>query len=320
MGAANHNGWNRAAGGAGWAIALCACQIAPASSPPPRSTAGAEVRSVPRAVTVAAGSWNEAKRAADRATSSPPPAQSDAVESLHQFGKALSGQSGWSRAFAAWNQNSQQSAVPRPEPLSAEEWQSVLEGWTVSRALEFELDGRVYLGGAAYQIIAADSEDILETLIDPEHLKAALPLTHDAVWVSPAMRPLRPQAAPIQPQGVRIELHQGPALLRARYTVQLVRTDVHTLRFEVDRSRKHDIRDARGFFTAHQLNSTHSLVTVFVGVDLGGRFAQALVGRSVQRAALATPAHIRKYLEPMVQRRELAQVEDPAALARRLDL
>jgi hypothetical protein len=205
----------------------------------------------------------------------------------------------------------------------------VLEGWTVAQPLDFPLGDRKYVGGTAYQVVAAESDAILAALSDADQLPQALPLTHDAEQVPlasghpshwTAQEPPAPRAAspgsslgwleptgPARPRRVAVELEQGSALFKARYTVQLTRTDENTLRFSLDSARHHDIRDARGFFTAHRLNATHSLVTVFVGVDLGGGLAHSLLKRPVQKAALAAPAHIRRYLEPLAKRERIAR-------------
>jgi hypothetical protein len=228
--------------------------------------------------------------------------QKAAALSLSQRAVRLAEQSSWAHAFAAWAEPSSSESIPEPEPLLDSEWKRALEGWTVARPLEFEISGRRYVGGAAYQIIAAQSQDILTVLMDASQLPLALPLTHEAVQISGPPRLLpNPGASWTDSEGIAILLSQGTSLMRAHYAISLARPDAHTLRFTLDPSHEHDVRDARGYFTAHQLNRTHSLVTVFVGVDLGAGLATAFLRRKVQKAALATPAHIRGYVEPLVQ-------------------
>ncbi len=223
----------------------------------------------------------------------------------------------WRLAAEAWD------TIPAPEQPSASEWDLIAQGWTVARPLDFELDGRSYVGGAAYQLIAAGQHRILTTLTDPEQLRSALPLTHDAKQVaqadgrllpSPATAPSSSAGANRRPERlaggapwVAVELLQGNALLRAKYTVTLARPDAHTIKFTLDPTRKHNIRDARGFFTAHQVSPTHSLVTAFVGVDLGSGLVSALLRGAVQKATLSAPAHIRKYVEPIAKRERVAR-------------
>jgi hypothetical protein len=183
--------------------------------------------------------------------------------------------------------------------------------------MDFRLKGHKYVGGASYQVIAASPKEILAALSDANQLPLALPLTHDATEL-PLSAPSSVNVnsffmTPASPQNVTVELTQGNALFKARYTLELRRLDAHTLGFSLDSSRKHDIRDARGYFTAHQISPTHSLVSVFVGVDLGGGLAKALLRRPVQKAALSSPAHIRAYVEPIAQRQRIARA---AALAR----
>lgn len=191
----------------------------------------------------------------------------------------------WVLAAGEWGRQNI-PGFPEPESLSDEELRRVREGWTVCRALSFKLDGRHYAGGVAYQIVRSSPEDVLGALLDPRHLTRALPLTLDA--------------QPLEGPGtgkLSVELLQGKAPVLARYTMRLSRPHDHALRFALDKNRPHGIEDVRGYLTAQPFGDNHTLVTVAVGFDLGRPWMRALLDGPVQKAALAAPAHLRRYLE-----------------------
>lgn len=195
------------------------------------------------------------------------------------------GHDAWTLAASEWAELPA-AELPEPEALSEDELRRVREGWTVRRDLSFRFHGRTYTGGVAYQIMRAPSEEVIATLLDPNHLREALPLTHEAEL-------LDTDAA----HRLEVELLQGKAPVFTRYTLRLDRTDAHALRFALDPTRPHGIRDVRGYLTARPFHGDYCLVTVAVAFDLGGPWMRALFDRPVQNAALAAPAHLRRYLE-----------------------
>ncbi|OQX67870.1 MAG: hypothetical protein B6A08_12980 [Sorangiineae bacterium NIC37A_2] len=195
------------------------------------------------------------------------------------------GHDAWTLAASEWAELPA-AELPEPEPLSEEELQRVREGWTVRRDLSFRFHGRTYTGGVAYQIVRAPAEQVISTLLDANHLREALPLTHEA-------EPLDTDAT----HRLDVELLQGKAPVLTRYTLRLDRTSSHALRFALDPTRPHGIRDVRGYLTARPFSEDYCLVTVAVAFDLGGSWMRAIFDRPVQNAALAAPAHLRRYLE-----------------------
>lgn len=191
----------------------------------------------------------------------------------------------WALAAREWTSRAG-AGFPAQEPLSESEQRRVREGWTVTRPLSFELDGRKYVGGVAYQIVRVPSEQVLTALLDAERLPRALPLTLDA-------RPL--QSSPTDQ--LSVELLQGKAPIFARYTLHLSREREDALRFALDKDRPHSIEDVRGYLTSQPFTSDYALVTVAVGFDLGRSLMRSWLERPVQKAALAAPAHLRRYLE-----------------------
>lgn len=217
----------------------------------------------------------------------PVPSSAPAPSHAASHGGALAAvDTGWSLAAAEWG-SLDQGGFPTPEGLTADELRRIEEGWTVARPFEFEVNERSYVGGVAFQIVEAQSEDVLSALLDVQQIPRALPLTHRAHLVSSSSS-----------EDLVVEVVQGTSLVKARYSVRLTRVRDHAIRFSMDSSRPHDIRDARGYFTATRYSDRHTLVTVAVGIDLGHGIARSMLKRQVQKAALSAPAHLRRYVEP----------------------
>ena len=193
---------------------------------------------------------------------------------------------GWALAAAEWG-TGDHGGFPTPELLTSDELRRIEEGWTVARPFEFHVAGQTYVGGVAFQIIEAKQDDVLSALLDVNQIPSALPLTHRAKLVS------RSSA-----EDLLVEVVQGNSLVKARYSVRLTKVAGHAIRFSMDPERPHDIKDARGYFTATPYSDRHTLVTVAVGIDLGHGLARSMLKRHVQKAALSAPAHLRRYVEP----------------------
>lgn len=194
-------------------------------------------------------------------------------------------ENGWSLAAAEWG-SAGQGGFPTPEGLSSDELRRIEEGWTVARPFEFTSEHHAYVGGVAFQIVEASVEEVLSALVDVEQLPRALPLTHRARLVEKSDHDLV------------VEVVQGSSLMKARYAVRLTRVGDHAIRFTMDPAHPHDIKDARGYFTATRFSERHTLVTVAVGIDLGHGLARSMLKRQVQKVALSAPAHLRRYVEP----------------------
>lgn len=188
-------------------------------------------------------------------------------------------------ASHTWGEQDERSGFPLAERLSSSDWLRISQGWTVGKKLEFDYRGRAYVGGVAHQIVRAESQEILESLLDEHTIQRALPLTKEARIVG------RDQAT------IRMKLVQGTSLTNARYTVGITRASHDALRFSLVDDEQNDVRDLLGYVTATPFSKTHALVTVALGVDLGSKIKRALFQKHVQEAAVSMPAHMRRYLE-----------------------
>ncbi|HXK19067.1 MAG TPA: SRPBCC family protein [Polyangiaceae bacterium] len=169
-------------------------------------------------------------------------------------------------------------------------------GNMVTRPLRFDDAGGHYVGGVSYQVVDARPELVLAALADVNNWPEALPRTKSARLVGTT-------------NGLsRVELVQGSALVDARYTVVLERADGETIRFWMDPSLSHDIRDVWGFFRVRALPGGRSLITVGAALDLGDGLTRMLFEDRIARMLLRAPQQIRAFVEP----RALALSSAPA--------
>ena len=155
----------------------------------------------------------------------------------------------------------------------------------VSRPLSFEQAGGRYVGGVSYQVVDAEPELVLAALSDVANWPDALPRTKSARLLDSV-------------NGLsRVELVQGGSFLDARYTVMLERADTETIRFWMDPSEAHDIRDVWGFFRVKALPGGRSLITVGAALDLGDGLPR-LFEDKVASMMLRAPRQIRDFVQP----------------------
>jgi hypothetical protein len=95
----------------------------------------------------------------------------------------------------------------------------------------------------------------------------------------------------------RVELVQGGSFVDARYTVMLERADAETIRFWLDPSQPHDIRDVWGFFRVQAAPGGRSLITVGAALDLGDGLSR-LFEDKIASMMLRAPYKIRDFVEP----------------------
>ena len=180
------------------------------------------------------------------------------------------------------------SAEPGPgSALSVQERLRLDAGVMVSRPLRFESERGRYVGGVSYQIVDARPEMVLAALSDVANWPDALPRTKSARLVSSA-------------DGLsRVELVQGSSLVDARYTVVLDRAaDGETIRFWLDPTQPHDIRDVWGYFRVKAMPGGRSLITVGAALDLGDGIARLLFEEKIAVMMLHAPRQIRAFVEP----------------------
>lgn len=180
---------------------------------------------------------------------------------------------------------------PRAAPargFTASEREALAAGATVSRPVRFERgENGSYIGGVSYQVVRATPGAVMAALASVENLPRALPRTQSATLVRSAGRT------------ATVELTQGKAPFLVTYSVHLEQTEAgNALRFWLDPSRPHDVRDVWGFVRVTPFGSGTSLITLAVALDIGPGIARAFFTDPIERMILRAPAKIRAYVEP----------------------
>jgi hypothetical protein len=173
-----------------------------------------------------------------------------------------------------------------PAGFSGAERERIRAGSRVERPLRFSERGGAYVGGIAYQVVDQGPSAVLAALLDVRLLPEMLPGTHSA------------RLLPSRSGLTRVELEQGHAPFIARYTVVLDAASGSEVRFWIDASRPHDLRDVFGFFRAEAWGRERTLVTVGAAVDLGSSIMRGFLEPRVQRVVLSSVTGIRDFLEP----------------------
>ena len=179
--------------------------------------------------------------------------------------------------------------LPAIAPLSLDERTALASRQLVARPLRFERGGAGrYVGGVSYQVMRAEPMEVLSALAHAESLPQALPSTQSATMVSR------------DGTTARVELVQGKSPFLARYTIVLEQAEGgNAIRFWLDPTRPHDIKDVWGFFRVDPFGDGKSLVTVAAAIDLGPGLARALFEDRIQRTILRAPTRIRAFVEPL---------------------
>jgi hypothetical protein len=173
-------------------------------------------------------------------------------------------------------------------PLNASEREALTTGHIVSRPVRFQRGPeRSYVGGVSYQVVDATPAEVMAALLDLEALPQVLPRTKRATLVENTGG------------RARVELVQGGGMFEARYTVYLQPHEARDeLRFWLDPSRRHDVKDVWGYFRVRPFGPSRTLVTVGAVLDLGPGIVRMLFEDSIQNVILGSPWNIKKYVEP----------------------
>lgn len=185
--------------------------------------------------------------------------------------------------------HAERSRASRAYGFTASERDALVAGHTVSRPVRFARgeDGS-YIGGVSYQVVRASPSAVIAALASVDSLPRALPRTESATLVSRSGRT------------ATVELTQGKSPFLVTYSVKLEQASTgNALRFWLDPSRPHDVRDVWGFVRVTPFGSDASLVTLAVALDIGPGIARAFFTDRIERTILRAPAKIREFVEPV---------------------
>lgn len=181
-------------------------------------------------------------------------------------------------------------STARAEGLSADETTRLHRGEMVSRPVTLEGEESRYVGGVTYAVVQASVSEIQELFEDVAAYSHVLPRTKRASLVG--RRGL----------DQLVELRQGNAVIDARYTLR-VRHEAwrRDVRFWLEPSRPHDIRDAWGYFHVDPLpdspsGAPRSVVTYGILVDVGPGIVRELFEERVRAVVLSAPDVLRRFV------------------------
>lgn len=171
------------------------------------------------------------------------------------------------------------------DSLTPEERARLHEGHVVRRDLAFESGDSRYVGGVAYVIIKAPMKDVIDVLMDVSAYTKIFPLTADAKDVG-------------RRGGDRlITLKHNTRFATASYTVHVRRESPGLVRFWMDASFPHDLKDCWGYFRMQPISKSSTLLTYGAALDLGDGLTRMLFESLIQGYAMRTPELLRRYVE-----------------------
>jgi hypothetical protein len=184
-------------------------------------------------------------------------------------------------------------AAASSEPTK-QEWQRVLAGEHVVRPLEQERGDLELIGGIAWQRVEAPADVVWDTVTRPEHYRFLLPYAIEA------------QPADDGDVLIRHRVIFGEVSYRLRFAAD---PEARVLRFHVPKAWG-ALRAGWGELRVKPLGDGACVVTWNVMADPHVGFLGGLFDGAVQRAMLAVPARIRKF----VARQQAATAQRVTAL------
>lgn len=171
------------------------------------------------------------------------------------------------------------------DSLTPEERARLHEGHVVRRDLAFELGDSRYVGGVAYVVIQAPMKDVIDVLMDVRAYPKIFPMTAEA-----------------KDSGRRggdrlITIKHWTRFATASYTVHLRRESPGLVRFWMDASFPHDLKDCWGYFRLQPVSKSKTLLTYGAALDLGDGLTRMLFEGLIQGYAMRTPELVRRYVE-----------------------
>lgn len=142
-----------------------------------------------------------------------------------------------------------------------------------------------YIGGTSWQRVRAPISQVWETVLDVDQYPRLIPSLASA-------RVLEDQG------GSRLmRMEHRYSVAHASYFARVaVDHEHHTLRFELDRSRPHDLRAGRGFLSLSEYQGD-TIVTWGALADMGGGMVMEVFGPMVRDWVLRVPRCVRDSIE-----------------------
>lgn len=142
-----------------------------------------------------------------------------------------------------------------------------------------------YIGGTSWQRVRAPISEVWETVLDVDSYPRLIPSLDNAEVLQDR-------------GGTRLmRMEHRYSMARASYFARVeVDHERHTLRFELDRSRPHDLRAGRGFLSLSEYQGD-TIVTWGALADMGGGMVMEVFGPMVRDWVLRVPRCVRDSIE-----------------------
>lgn len=170
--------------------------------------------------------------------------------------------------------------------LSAAERERLHRGELVTRPALRRVGGQVTFGGTSYQVIAAPLNEVWRAISDPRRYTEMLPQVRSARQVGQVG----------SARAVALRHRRGP--VDVSYVMNfLFEAGTHTVLFNLDETRPHDIRTGWGFIRLARRGSDHTLVSfgAMVGIDSG--VVSAGLRPTLQEWILKVPLTMKWYID-----------------------
>lgn len=177
-------------------------------------------------------------------------------------------------------------AQPAAAPFTAEERRRLRAGELVERPTTRTEDGFHYVGGTSWQRVRAPRDEVWRAVLDVDRYPRLLPGVDRARLARDG-----------SDRRILHLRHRYAFVTASYYAIQRIDRAEHTLHFELDRSRPHDIRAGHGFLRVHAYRGG-SIVTWGVMADVGSGLLTGILEPIFRRWILAVPTCVRGALEP----------------------
>lgn len=178
------------------------------------------------------------------------------------------------------------SAVAQGGGFAPEERRRLLEGELVTRNVSSRRGGDSMFGGTSWMRVRAPIEQVWRTVREPS--------------AYPQLIPSLARARVVEDRGDERVVHMVHryAIASTSYYVRMrVNAEAHEIRFELDRSRPHDVRAGRGFVSLSPYQGD-TIVSWGMLADVGAGVLQDVFGPFLNQWLLLPPRCVRDVVEP----------------------
>lgn len=171
--------------------------------------------------------------------------------------------------------------------FTPEERRALREGELVRRPQTRREGGHSYIGGTSWIRVDAPRDRVFEEVTD--------------VSAYPRLIPGVSEARLVEGHGDRRLVffrHRYSFVSASYYAFVRIDRDAHTVHFDLDPSRPHDVRAGRGFISVDRHGRTRSIVTWGVMVDAGSSIVSGVFGPVIHDWILRVPWCVRGRVVP----------------------